>query len=179
MLTLTIRKQYITTSNLPKFVKGTVGAKCKIIFDKVWADYNRTVVFKPLGKFGHKPIAIYVPDMTAELTIPWEVMEKVGSFKIGAYGTTDELTTPTLWCEPIMVLDGTDTTGVAPKEPSPSVYNQLIDIANEAVSIAQSVRDDADAGKFDGENYVLTDADKQEIADLISASIVDGNEVAY
>lgn len=30
-----------------------------------------------------------------------------------------------------------------------------------------------------GADYVLTAADKQEIADLISASIVDGNEVAY
>lgn len=167
MLTLTIRKQYIAVSNPQKFVKGTVGAKCKVVFDKIWADYNRTIVFKPSGKFGSKPIAIYVPDMTAELTIPWEVMAKIGEFRIGAYGTTDELTTPTLWCEPIMVVDGTDTTGKAPQEPSPNVYNQLIDIANEAVSVAQSVRDDAEAGEFDGKDYILTEADKKEIADLV------------
>lgn len=151
MLTLTIRKQYITISNPQQFIKGTVGAKCKVIFDKLWTDYNRTVVFKPSGKFRGRPIAIYVPDMITELTIPWEVLDKVGSFKIGAYGTTDELTTPTLWCESIIVVDGTDTTGKAPQEPAPNVYNQLIDIANEAVSVAQSVRDDADAGKFNGE----------------------------
>ncbi len=31
----------------------------------------------------------------------------------------------------------------------------------------------------DGSNYILTDNDKQEIANIINASIVDGNEVAY
>ena len=31
----------------------------------------------------------------------------------------------------------------------------------------------------DGKDYVLTSADKQEIADLISLSIVDGEEVEY
>ena len=30
-----------------------------------------------------------------------------------------------------------------------------------------------------GDTYTLTSADKQEIADLISLSIVDGNEVSY
>lgn len=30
-----------------------------------------------------------------------------------------------------------------------------------------------------GDPYTLTPADKQEIADLISLSIVDGNEVSY
>ena len=31
----------------------------------------------------------------------------------------------------------------------------------------------------DGKDYILTDQDKQDIADIIGASIVDGNEVAY
>ena len=35
--------------------------------------------------------------------------------------------------------------------PTPDVYQQLIDTANETKKIAQSVRDDADAGKFRGE----------------------------
>lgn len=35
--------------------------------------------------------------------------------------------------------------------PSPDVYQQLIELAEDTKKIAQSVRDDADAGKFDGE----------------------------
>lgn len=174
MLTLKIKEQNIVISNPQKFVKGTVGAKCKVVFDPCWKNYNRTIVFKQSTKFGGGPITVYVPDMTSELTIPWEVMVKVGSFKIGAYGTTDELTTPTLWCEPIEVVDGTDTTGKAPQEPSTNVYNQLIDIANEAVSVAQSIRADADSGKFDGDDYVLTEADKKEIADMVDVVGGDG-----
>ena len=171
MLTLNIKEQNIIVSNPQRFVKGTVGAKCKVIFDPYWKDYNRTIVFKPSAKFRGGPITVYVPDMTAELTIPWEVMNQVGSFKIGAYGTTDVLTTPTLWCENIEVVDGTDTTGTAPKDPSPGVYNQLIDIANKAVSVAQSVRDDADAGKFNGGGQVL-DEDK-----LVGKKTADGGEI--
>ena len=32
---------------------------------------------------------------------------------------------------------------------------------------------------LNGKDYLLTNQDKQEIAELINASIVDGNEVAY
>jgi hypothetical protein len=94
-------------------------------------------------------------------------------------------TTPTLWSEKFNIEYGTDTDGIAPQPPTPSEYSQLIQLAEETKEIANSVREDADNGVFDGEkgekgeDYILTDADKQEIANIINASIVDGNEVAY
>jgi uncharacterized protein (UPF0335 family) len=53
---------------------------------------------------------------------------------------------------------------------------QLTNAVNTALAEAKS------SGVFDGKDgkdYVLTDSDKQEIANLIGVSIPDGNEVAY
>lgn len=89
--------------------------------------------------------------------------------------------------------DGDATSGGS-SDPSPDIYAQLLELAESTEQIAQSVRDDADAGKFDGapgakgdkgdtgdpgSDYVLTDADKSEIAALVLAQIPDGDEVAY
>lgn len=41
---------------------------------------------------------------------------------------------------------------------------------NDTKAIAQSVRNDANAGKFDGDDYVITDADKKEIAEMVDLS---------
>ena len=40
--------------------------------------------------------------------------------------------------------------GIAPAEPTPDVVQQILSAASNAEEIAQSVRDDADAGKFNG-----------------------------
>ena len=98
--------------------------------------------------------------------------------------------------------DGDATSGGS-SDPSPDIYAQLLELAESTEQIAQSVRDDADAGKFDGapgkdgadgkpgekgdkgdtgdpgSDYVLTNADKSEIAALVLAQIPDGDEVAY
>lgn len=41
--------------------------------------------------------------------------------------------------------------GDTPAEPTPTEYQQIINITDEAKAIAQSVRDDADKGLFKGE----------------------------
>ena len=40
---------------------------------------------------------------------------------------------------------------VAPKEPTADVYTQILEVADNARAVAQSVRDDADSGAFNGE----------------------------
>ena len=50
--------------------------------------------------------------------------------------------------------------------PTPDVHQQMIDILNAAKKIAQGVRDDADAGKFHGENgeNCISDCDQTWIS---------------
>lgn len=212
MLTLTIDERNITikTEKHDSFVRGTVGAKCKVIFTDFWSTYNKTIVFKrPYGGCT-TPYTRFVEDMEAELLIPWEVLEESGAFKVGAYGTTDTETLPTLWSQDIEIEYGSDTAGQAPEPPTPSVYQELIETAKQATEVAQSVRNDADSGKFDGKDgytpikgvdyfdgakgdkgdkgdkgepgadgkdYILTDVDKTEIADIVLSNFVNVAEV--
>ena len=199
MFTLIIDKRNIKievseNKNPPSFVRGTVGAKCKIIFTDFWVNYNKTVIFKRSSNALGLPYAVFVDKMESELTIPWEVLADSGAFKVGAYGITDTETLPTLWSDDITIEYGSDTAGQAPEPPTPSVYQELIETAKQATEVAQSVRDDADSGKFDGkdgytpikgvdyfdgakgdkgDSYILTQADKTEIADIVLSNFVD------
>ena len=216
MLTLTIdeRNIKIHAESHDSFVRGTVGAKCKVIFTDFWSTYNKTIVFKRSYGGCTTPYTIFVAAMESELLIPWEVLEESGAFKVGAYGTTDTETLPTLWSQDIEIEYGSDTAGQAPEPPTPSVYQELIETAKQASEVAQSVRDDADSGKFDGKDgytpikgvdyfdgekgdpftyddftdeqlaalkgepgkdYILTDEDKVEIANIVTQSEIVGD----
>lgn len=208
MLTLTIdeRNIAIKPDTLNSFVRGTVGAKCKVVFTDFWADFNKTVVFKRSLTALGVPYTVLVDELESELTIPWEVLAESGAFKVGAYGTNDTETLPTLWSDSITIEYGSDTAGQAPKPPTPNVYQELIETAKQAVDTAQSVAQRADSGEFngtdgytpikgvdyfdgakgdkgdkgdkgeqgpagaDGKDYILTDEDRQEIAEIVAES---------
>ena len=74
----------------------------------------------------------------------------------------------------------TDLSNYYTKQEVEQKIDEASDIADEAIEIAQSVRADADSGKFDGEkgekgddgkdgaDYIITEADKEEIkADVV------------
>ena len=65
---------------------------------------------------------------------------------------------PTLWATVGRVLLGTDPSGDTTTDPEPPVWAQILNIADEAKQIAQSVREDADAGVFDGQQGPRGDA---------------------
>lgn len=73
--------------------------------------------------------------------------------------------------------------GVFPED----VYRHVIELCNEAVAVATSVRDDADAGKFNGApgktpeagvDY-FTEADKQEMVNAVLAALPVAEERVY
>lgn len=183
MLNLLVKEKNIELqAPIPTIIRGTVGEKISITFDEFWQGYNKTIVFKRVENSCVEPIVMAVFNMTEEITIPWEILAESGSFKIGAYGTTETETLPTLWSEEIKIEYGTDTYGEAPQPPTPNVYDEILTVSKNAVDTANSVRADADNGKFDGEkgekgdkgdDYVLTLADKTEIADIVLQNFVD------
>lgn len=192
MLNLLVKEKNIEIQEpLITVIRGTVGEKISIVFDEFWRYYNKTIVFKRFDNYYTLPIAITVFDMKVEIEIPWEIVAESGTFKIGAYGTTQTETLPTLWSEEIKIEYGTDTYGEAPKPPTPNVYDELLVVSQKAVDIANSVRKDADNGEFNGDkgekgdkgdkgdDYVLTETDKADIANIVLAEFVDGDGVDY
>lgn len=150
MLTLKVLEKEIQIIKDEMLVRGTVGETCKIMFDNCWAKYEKIVVFKS-ASIGSKGYEKFVLDMNAEIDIPWEVLKTSGYLKIGVYGVDGADVSPTLWSDKIEIKDGTDTSGLQSAAATPGLMAQVVEVAGEAVSIAQSVRDDADSGKLKGE----------------------------
>ena len=134
---------------------GMIGAEIEIEYvGSEWAGLTKTVVFS----------GAVVKDVISNDTvigIPPECIAVPNSLlKIGVYGIAADNTTaiPTLWAQIGRVLKGTDPSGDTTTNPEPPVWAQILNIADEAKHLAQSVREDADAGVFDGKNGERGDA---------------------
>ena len=92
------------------------------------------------------------------------VLSNVNTVEIGVYAGDLRTTTPCLLsCKKSILCEGG-----APAEPEEDTYNQIVGLCNEAVTAARAVEEAAEAGEFDGKDYILTEADKKEIADLVA-----------
>ena len=94
--------------------------------------------------------------------VPPEVLASAGEkLVIGLYGTgpEGELVIPTIYAEAGRILPGAAPSGIEPTPQTQPLIDQLLaaaqaarNAADEAERLAQSVRDDADSGAFDGED---------------------------
>lgn len=89
----------------------------------------------------------------AEVTVPAQLLAHEGErLKVGVYGARadGEVVIPTVWATADVVRLGAVPSGVDPSQPEPDWTAQVQSIAAEAIETANSVREDADAGEFDG-----------------------------
>lgn len=122
MLELNVTNREVKILGEEEFVRGTVGANCKITLDEFWSGYANTVVFK---RDGRKPINIIIDSLDNTIEIPHEILAESGEFKIGVFGLKPDEVLPTLWSENIKIRYGTDTHGTAPTDYTPSETEQL------------------------------------------------------
>lgn len=94
--------QNATIKEREKLVANSVKIyTCSFEFDSSWDGFGKTAVFK----VGYSTPAEMVV-ASNECTIPYEVL-KQGKLHIGVYGINDDKVMPTVWCEPVEVLEGT------------------------------------------------------------------------
>lgn len=124
MLIVKIENKTITLTEKDYFIRGTVGAKCQVIFDDCWDNYVKTIVFKHASS-QIEPINLIVQSKFEEITIPWEILHTSGVFKIGFYATSENEVFPTLWSELIEIRGGTVTDGASPSKYTPNEIEQL------------------------------------------------------
>ena len=86
-------------------------------------------------------------DDNNECTVPWEVLQQPGKVEVSAF--CGDLHTANIAVVPVEKTGY--KSGETPKDPTPDVYDQLAKMVQKAVDTANSVREDADAGDFDGE----------------------------
>ena len=168
----------------------------KLKFNKEWSGYAPTAVFyhtdadKGLNVVIHDDMQCDINEFI--LIVPFEVI-KVPGFKFSVYGTNGEsrITTDEAF---VFVKESGMRETTMPDDPTLTEYEQILAIATSAKDIAQAVQNDANSGKFigekgdkgdkgdkgsDGKDYVLTDLDKSEIANIVVEILPDGDEVSY
>ncbi|MBE6780727.1 MAG: hypothetical protein E7545_07095 [Ruminococcaceae bacterium] len=195
----------------------------KFNFPKAWNGYVKTAVFSN----NDTVINVVLQDGNAlcigenECYIPHEVL-KAGVLELSVFGVLGD-SRATAKSATVKVQPSGYANGQAPGNPTPSEYEQLVNLATETKLIAQSVRDDADNNVFKGdkgdkgekgdafvysdftpeqleglkvkgdkgdmgpqgpqgpkgEDYLLTEADRSEIAELVMAALPNGDEVYY
>lgn len=134
---------------------GIIGAQIEIGYAQdIWKGLRKTVVFR-----GEITKDVITDDDV--VTIPPEVVSKPNvALYVGVYGVDSDgkLVIPTLWANLGSIRDATDPSGDTTTNPEPPVWAQILNIADEAKQISQSVREDADAGVFDGQQGPRGDA---------------------
>nr|DAG71172.1 MAG TPA: hypothetical protein [Caudoviricetes sp.] len=125
----------------PETAEGTREyLKAEFSFSEEWDGTVKTAFFR--GADGNTYTQLLENDAC---TVPAEALAASGRVGVSVSGTLGETVITTdikSFSAPATLSGGT------PSDPEPTVWQQILDKVDETQQIAQSVRDDADAGKF-------------------------------
>jgi len=132
---------------------GSYGVETLSVMRKgEWVDYDIIVAFHPPKG---ESVQIRLESDNA-VSVPAEATAVAGTGELTFAGYTDGVRQISV-SQIYRVAVSAGTEGIAPAGPTPDLVQQILSAANEADSkaeqaqkVAQSVRDDADAGKFNG-----------------------------
>ena len=130
-----------------KITAGMVGVTVRMQYADIWDGLHKTVVFRA----GTVTKDVITDDEV--VTVPKEVAAAKDVYlQVGVYGVDAEgnLVIPTIWAGLGTVRDGADPSGDDETDASLPAWVKIMTDAETAVAVAQSVRDDADRGAFDG-----------------------------
>lgn len=115
-------------------------------FSEDWDGLERVAVFRA----GDQSRSVFLDEANI-CEVPWEVLAVPNvPLRAGVYGTRDgEVVLPTCWARLGTILQGV-APGPDAQPPTPDIYRQIMAAARTAIDTANSVREDADAGKFAG-----------------------------
>ncbi len=153
--------------------------RMKFTFPESWEGYTKTAVFRN-GDITLSVILDGDSDLctgTDECYIPHEVI-KFPELTVSVFGILGDsrVTTPQA---AIRVIQSGYGEGDEPSDPTPTEYQQLVNLATETKQIAQSVRTDADNGAFKGDKgdpFTYSDFTPEQLASLKGKDGADGKD---
>lgn len=152
MATLTIRGNTFTPRSPSVSIVGQVNAEqVTFVVDESWNGLELQAQFSN-ASIDREPIPVAL-DETMTCFVPSEATAQPGKVYVALAGYDDGVQIKlTELLHYSNAKAGADPNGgVPPEEQTPSYLNQITQILSETKAVAQSVRDDADQGKFDGE----------------------------
>ena len=138
----------ITVAQNELLTTGMVQAvPVRFCFSPQWAALDRTAVFTA----GTVSVSCLLGEDN-QCFIPWECLTRAGEYlHVGVYGTRgEEMVLPTVSCLLGPICTGTQPEENTPTEATPTLVQRLLTKAEAAVSVADALRTDADAGLFNG-----------------------------
>lgn len=138
----------ITVAQNELLTTGMVQAvPVRFCFSPQWAALDRTAVFTA----GTVSVSCLLGEDN-QCFIPWECLTRAGEYlRVGVYGTRgEEMVLPTVSCLLGPICTGTQPEENTPTEATPTLVQSLLTKAEAAVSAADALRTDADAGLFNG-----------------------------
>lgn len=152
MATLTMRGNTFTPRLPSVSIVGQVNAE-QVTFaaDESWSGLELQAQFSN-SSIDREPVPVAL-DETMTCFVPSEATAQPGKVYVALAGYDDGVQIKlTEMLHYSNAKTGADPSGgIPPEEQTPSYLNQITQILNETKAVAQSVRDDADQGKFDGE----------------------------
>lgn len=138
----------ITVAQNELLTTGMVQAvPVRFCFSPQWAALDRTAVFTA----GTVSVSCLLGEDN-QCFIPWECLTRAGEYlRVGVYGTRGEkMVLPTVSCLLGPICTGTQPEENTPTEATPTLVQSLLTKVEAAVSVADALRTDADAGLFNG-----------------------------
>lgn len=138
----------ITVAQNELLTTGMVQAvPVRFCFSPQWAALDRTAVFTA----GTVSVSCLLGEDN-QCFIPWECLTRAGEYlRVGVYGTRgEEMVLPTVSCLLGPICTGTQPEENTPTEATPTLVQSPLTKAEAAVSVADALRTDADAGLFNG-----------------------------
>lgn len=130
--------QTLQITNAPTISSGGQDdVKIKFDFCSLWEGFAKIGVF-----YNAKELAFNVVlDENNECKVPNEVLTKAGKFYFGVFGTsgTTRKTTDIL---SIKVVEGSFVEGVEPEDPTPEIYQQMLDIHAAIIEKVNNIHND-------------------------------------
>lgn len=121
--------------------------KAEYELDSGWDGYALSGTFYN----GKRPEESYEQPLSGgACEIPWEVLQEEGVLYIGLRGVDDDGRVKTAAAVRYRIEKGSPRGADTTTEPTPDVYQRILEAVGNAEAAAQSVRADADAGEFDG-----------------------------
>ena len=140
---ITVTQNQLLTSGMVQAVP------IQFLFSPEWEGLERTVVFTA----GAVSISCLLGE-EEQCFVPWECLAGAGEhLSVGVYGTrAQETVLPTISCSLGLIYPGTQPAENTPTEATPTMVQQLLQQTEAAVLAANALREDADAGRFNGKD---------------------------
>lgn len=148
MLKLDIRGVNAYPLEKEPITAGRIGLQILFTFSDDWKDLSKIAVFE-----GAEKVELLLAN--PRCVVPEECLKTAGpSLRVGVYGidSLGTVATPTVWANFGQILSSAQVSLTYEPGVTPPMIAQILSAAQSAVNIAQSVRNDADAGKFNGKD---------------------------